>query len=89
MSLPVTLGDGTAAEALCFSNGQITVRAPGAFAPGQPMDFNVQLESGLSLKGRCGGSKRQADGSFVVRARLVNLTRVARETLEAALPAAI
>jgi hypothetical protein len=64
----------------------VTLRAPKAFPPGQPLQFKL-AESGLELEARAIGSKR-VDEAFEVRVRLFNLRREAREAFEAAWSAA-
>jgi len=81
--MEVVLADGTRATALTFDGRCLTLSCARAFAPGQPMRFNVDADHGtLALEGRAIGSKRDGE-SFRVRLRLVNLKREARDALRA------
>jgi hypothetical protein len=57
--------------------------SPKAFPPGKPLDLTLfpGSEHALPLQARCIGSKLQADQRFEVRARLINLSRDARQSL--------
>jgi hypothetical protein len=56
-----------------------------AFAPGTPFRGVVTIEGvDLAIEGRANGSKRTPEGTFEVRARLINLRKADRERLEAA-----
>ncbi len=50
------------------------------FAPGAPICIEVD---GTALQGKSLGSRRQADGRFHVRMRMINLRREHRAMLEA------
>lgn len=80
------LADGSVAQLLAYEGGLLRLRSVHAWAPGAPMTLSsASLPSpNSSLQGRAIGSKRQADGSFEVRVRLVNLRREQRRLLEAA-----
>jgi hypothetical protein len=60
----------------------LTLRAPKAFPPGQPLQFAL-ANSAVQLQARAIGSKRAGE-AFEVRVRLINLRRETREALEAA-----
>jgi len=86
--MDVSLQTGRAAELLAVEGSIATLRSPSAFAPGSPMRFTAAFEKiERSYEGRAIGSKRQADQSFEVRMRFVNLRREDREALLAALGA--
>lgn len=53
-----------------------------AFAPGAPLSIRTRSEPPLSLDAKTIGSKRRPDGSFDVRARLVNVSRELRAQLQ-------
>jgi hypothetical protein len=53
-----------------------------AFAPGQPIALQVDVGAGFSLELKSIGSIKQADGTFLVRARHATLNRQAREALD-------
>jgi hypothetical protein len=56
-----------------------------AFAPGTPLKGTVTIDGvAIGIEGRATGSKRTPEGTFEVRARLVNLRKTDRERLEAA-----
>ena len=62
----------------------MTFTAPKAFPPGQPLQLVLWPDTpeALALALRAIGSKRRGDdGTFEVRARLINLARPAREKL--------
>ncbi|MEM9072251.1 MAG: hypothetical protein AAGE52_27335 [Myxococcota bacterium] len=50
------------------------------FAPGAPIALSID---GVALQGKSIGSKRQDDGRFVVRMRMINLRREHRDRLRA------
>jgi hypothetical protein len=65
----------------------MTFTAPKAFPPGQPLQLVLWPDTpdALPLALRAIGSKRVGDdGTFEVRARLINLARAARDRLLAA-----
>lgn len=62
-----------------YNKQVLTLICPAPYAPGQPMRFSVD---GVALEGKSLGSKRQPDGRFEVRLRLVNLRKEHREMLE-------
>lgn len=64
----------------------IVFHAPKAFPPGQPVSLTLWPASDrpLALSARSIGSKLLQEQRFEVRARLVNLSRPAREHLVAA-----
>jgi len=61
----------------------IVFLSPKAFPPGQPLQLTLAPDSTqpLAIQARSIGSKLQADQRFEVRARLVNLSREARQRL--------
>lgn len=64
----------------------LVFHAPKAFPPGQPVSLTLWpgQERPLALSARSIGSKLLPDQRFEVRARLINLSRPAREHLVAA-----
>jgi hypothetical protein len=67
---------------LCAYDGrELSLGSVRAFAPGQPLTLQVDVGAGFSLELKSVGSLKQADGSFVVRARHTTLSRHAREAL--------
>ena len=86
MTVRIELATGEKGELRAVDGNQATLESPRAFAPGAPLQFTVELAGAArSLEGRTIGSKRLADGAFVVRLRFVNLRRDVRQLLEAAL----
>jgi len=84
MPVPIQLESGETGELTGFDGKLLSLTAPTARAPGQPTAFTVQTADGArEYAGRSIGSKLRDDGRFDVRMRLVNLTRVAREALQA------
>lgn len=63
-----------------FAGEVLEVLSPQPFAPGAPIPVEVD---GTPLQGKSLGSKRQPDGRFHVRMRLVNLRREHRAMLAA------
>ena len=77
------LDDGTEGVAQRFSGELLVFSCSRAYPPGRPLSLNLQANaSTLSLAGRCIGSKRQADESYIVRMRLTNLRREDRTWLQ-------
>lgn len=70
-------------EFVDYTNGILALTSPGAYAPGAPVHFTLELNPALVLEGKSVGSKRQPEGHFLVRMRLINLRREARLVLEA------
>ena len=63
-----------------FAKDVLEVLSPAPYAPGAPIALEVD---GTPLQGKSLGSKRQADGRFLVRMRLINLRREHRAMLAA------
>lgn len=73
-------------ELLAFVGAIVTASAPRAFAPGTPTRLVVTVgESQVPLDVRTIGSKRQKDGCYHVRFRLVSLTKSGRRLLTSAM----
>jgi len=71
-----------------FDGKWLVLEAPRAWAPGSPMKIQAQLgDDAHGLDARSLGSRRQPDGSFRVKTRMVSLTRGSREALLAHLDA--
>lgn len=86
--LPARLDpDGAPAALVAFDGHVLRVVSPRAYAPGAPVSLATRMPDGSEhgLEGRTIGSRRQADGRFEVRLRLVNLRRATRLALAAAL----
>ena len=79
------LDGGDDAQAGSFDGRLLHLICPRALAPGQPAQIRVLLDPVVELGARSQGSKKREDGSFDVRFRLVNLTRVHRDALTDAL----
>lgn len=77
--MKVTLREGEGVL-LGYQKNVVELLSPAPYAPGAPATFQVE---DLSLEGRSLGSKRQPDGRFVVRFRLITLRREDRARLEA------
>lgn len=76
---------GADGEAASFDGEFLVALLSRAFAPGTPLTGTLTLEGGeIAIEGRATGSRRQPDGRFEVRARLINLRREVRERLVAA-----
>lgn len=86
MELPLRIGSDLDGAAVSCSGEVFAFLSPKAFPPGQPLQLIVfpESEQALPLQARCIGSKLQADQRFEVRARLINLSRTARDRLTAA-----
>jgi hypothetical protein len=84
--LPLRIGADLLGAAVGCGPEIITFLSPKAFPPGQPLELTLfpDAENALDLKARSIGSKLQADQRFEVRARLINLSRAARQQLNAA-----
>lgn len=68
-------------ELLAFDGRLFTLVSASAFAPGQPLELELEDVPPLSLKSL--GSIKRSDGKFDVRARATTLTRPARDALRA------
>jgi hypothetical protein len=84
--LPLRIGTELSGAAVGCGPEVITFLSPKAFPPGQPLELTLlpDAHNALKLQARSIGSKLQADQRFEVRARLINLSRTAREQLSAA-----
>ena len=81
MSLAIELAIGGEGEAHAFDGEVLHVIVGRAFAPGAPVELAVHATPTLMVRGKALGSKRQEDGRFAVRLRLVTLKRDDREQL--------
>jgi len=83
---PLRIDNAHEAVAVSCDASIIVFHAPKAFPPGQPVALSLwpARDKPLSLQARSIGSKLLPDQRFEVRARLVNLSRQAREELLAA-----
>jgi hypothetical protein len=86
MPIPLRIGE---LEGVALQSDAVTMTftAPKPFPPGQPLQLVLWPDTpqALPLALRAIGSRRVGDdGTFEVRARLINLARAARETLLAA-----
>lgn len=69
-------------ELLAVEGEWATIVSVKAFAPGQPLSFDLQDDAGtFGIGGKAQGSKRLEDGRFRVKMRLVNLRRDLRERM--------
>lgn len=69
-------------ELLAVEGEWATIVSVKAFAPGQPLQFELEDGAGrFSIGGKAQGSKRLEDGRFRVKMRLVNLRRDHRERM--------
>lgn len=86
LELPLRIGADLDAVAISCDGIQITCLSPKAFPPGQPLELSLfpGTEQALTLQVRCIGSKLRADQRFELRARLINLSRAARQRLQTA-----
>jgi len=84
--LPLRIGAELSAAAVSCGPEIFTFLSPKAFPPGQPLELTLfpDTENAIKLQARCIGSKLQADQRFEVRARMINLSRSARQQLNAA-----
>jgi hypothetical protein len=82
----VRIAAGAEGEALELSGETMKLVIDRAFAPGAPMSFELEVSpelapelargpKNIALEARTIGSKRQPDGRFEVRVRLINLRR--------------
>lgn len=85
---PLRIGSELSGAAVGCGPEVLTFLSPKAFPPGQPLDLILfpDTENAIKLQARCIGSKLQADQRFEVRARMINLSRSARQQLNAAFP---
>jgi hypothetical protein len=72
-------------HAISFLGELLVVVVSKPFAPGTPLRGAITVgESEIGIEGRATGSKRTPEGTFEVRARVINLRKTDRERLEAA-----
>ncbi len=72
-------------SAVSFDGEFLVARVSRPFAPGTPIRGSLTIgELEIQIEGRATGSKRMPDGTFEIRARLINLRREDRLRLEAA-----
>lgn len=83
LELPLSIGADLSAAAVGCKGELFVMLSPKAFPPGQPLELTLfpGSENALKLQVRCIGSKLQPDQRFEVRARLINLSRPARQRL--------
>jgi hypothetical protein len=86
---PVRYAGGAEGRALSYSSNLVLgLVAAQAYAPGQPLVFELRLgESWVSLSGKSQGSRARDEGGFELKVRLTNLRREARLALEQAFSA--
>jgi hypothetical protein len=76
---------GAEGNAISFEGEFLVAVVSKPFAPGTPLRGTIVVgESEIGIEGRATGSKRTPEGTFEVRARVINLRKVDRERLEAA-----
>lgn len=77
--------EGAEGNAISFEGEFLLAVVSRAFAPGTPLKGTIKLADGeIPIEGRATSSKRTPEGTFEVRARLINLRREIRERLVAA-----
>lgn len=81
MTLRVTLEDGQVADLVEVDGERAVLRSPRAFAPGAPLRVALTSPPPSAVEAKSLGSKRTPEGDFVVKLRLINLTRKNREAL--------
>jgi hypothetical protein len=86
VSVAIRIAGGVAGAITHVADLLLTLKAPKAFPPGQPLQFTL-ADTGVQLQARAIGSKRVED-AFEIRVRLINVRRETREALEAAWSAA-
>lgn len=86
--LPLRIGAELLGAAVGCGPEVLTFLSPKAFPPGQPLTLTLcpDADNALELQARTIGSKLQPDQRYEVRARLINLSRGARQQLSAAFP---
>jgi len=92
--VPAVIDDQVSARAVALDGERLELRAPRAYAPGQPVSLRLEPPGAdpFTVAGKSRGSRRvatAADGapSFAVTVRLVDLRRGDREALSGALGA--
>jgi hypothetical protein len=82
MTMPLRSSEAGEGEIQAFDGKVYQLSLHRAYAPGAPISVEVSREGGwLPLTMKSIGSKRQTDGSFIVRARPINLRRETRAWL--------
>lgn len=67
------------ASVLGCDGAAISLGAPFSAPPGKPLTGT--LEGGLEVQLKVHGSQKQADGTFVIRGRLVNASKAVKDAL--------
>lgn len=81
---PATIA-GAEGHAVSFTGEMLVAVLSKPFAPGTPLKGTITIEGdAIAIEGRATGSKKTPEGTFEVRARLINLRRADRERLVAA-----
>ena len=87
MPINMRSADGEAATLATYEGQFVTLLMARAYAPGQPLSFEVTLDETFSIPMKCSNSRRQPDGRFEVRARILSIKKTERAQLEAAFSA--
>lgn len=78
----VRVASGGEGEATAIAGEVITIVIERAYAPGAPIQIELSFEGGaITLRAKTVGSRRQPDGRFEVRARMLDLRREDRARL--------
>jgi len=75
---------GGEATILRVAGDSISLSSSTSAPPGARIDGALDLREGTSLRVKVHGSKKQADGTFVIEGRCIDMTRELRLELEAA-----
>lgn len=84
MSVSLRWELGGDAELISVDDDRVTLRSSRAFPPGAPARATLCGDAELALTVKVAGSRREADGRFVVRGRLVSPTVALRAALRPA-----
>ena len=91
MTVSVTFEGGGAGVLEAISGDRVRLRSPRAFAPGTPVVLSAAVGDGdggdsgertVVLPAKTIGSKRDADGSFLVDMKLISVSKEIRQRLE-------
>lgn len=84
MSVSLRWELGGDAELISVDDDRVTLRSSRVFPPGAPARGTLCVEPELPITVKVAGSRREADGRFVVRGRLVSPTVALRAALRPA-----
>lgn len=78
----ITWAKGGTATVLAAEGENVTLRSTIPSPPGARLDATFDAEPRAALRVKVHGSKKEGDGSFTIKGRLVDATRETRERVQ-------